>query len=109
MASLENRTPMQNDTVTVEGRTGRFAVIGIDAIDKTVEGRATFAPFGVLIAPWTTLSYVGTVLRRRAVFPLRTAPRRLMGSHGEDSVPDIQYEWGYCTMVQAPAAIRRLP
>jgi hypothetical protein len=31
MLSLEDRVPKQNDTVTVEGRTGSFVVIGIDA------------------------------------------------------------------------------
>ena len=59
MANLETRTPKHNDTVTVEGRTGSFPVIGVDTTNKTVEVRATVAPFVVLIAPWATLSYVG--------------------------------------------------
>jgi len=59
MATLETRTPKQNETVTVEGRTGSFAVIGIDTTNKTVEVRAMLAPFVVLIAPWATISYVG--------------------------------------------------
>jgi hypothetical protein len=59
MASLENRAPKQNDTVTVAGRTGSFAVIGIDAMNKTVEVRATSAPFAVFTASWATISYTG--------------------------------------------------
>ena len=59
MASLENRAPKQNDTVTVEDRTGSFEVIGIDAINKTVEVRATLAPFAVFRAPWTTITHTG--------------------------------------------------
>jgi hypothetical protein len=59
MASLENRVPKHHDTVTVEGRTGSFAVIGIDATNKTVEVRATLAPFDVFIAPWATIAYTG--------------------------------------------------
>ena len=59
MPNLESRTPKQNDTVTVEGRTGSFAVIGIDAINKTVEVRATLAPFAVFRAPWTTITRTG--------------------------------------------------
>ena len=59
MANLETRVPKQNDTITVAGRTGSFAVIGIDTTNKTVEVRAVSAPFVVLIAPWATLSYVG--------------------------------------------------
>jgi hypothetical protein len=31
MAKMDNRVPRQNDTVTVDGRTGSFAVIGIDS------------------------------------------------------------------------------
>jgi hypothetical protein len=58
MAIVETRTPKHNDTVTVEGRTGSFAVIGVDAINKIVELRATSAPFAVFRAPWTTISYV---------------------------------------------------
>jgi hypothetical protein len=59
MASLENRAPKQNDTLTVEGQTGSFVVIGIDAINKTVEVRATSAPFDVFKAPSATISYIG--------------------------------------------------
>ena len=59
MASLENRAPKHNDTVTVEGRTGIFTVIGIDAINKTVEVRATLAPFAVFRAPWATIAHTG--------------------------------------------------
>ena len=59
MASLENRAPKQNDTVIVEGQTGSFVVIGIDAINKTVEVRAKSAPFDVFKAPWATISYIG--------------------------------------------------
>ena len=59
MASLENRAPKHNDTVTVEGRTGIFAVIGIDAVNKIVEVRATLAPFAVFRAPWATISHTG--------------------------------------------------
>jgi hypothetical protein len=59
MANLETRVPKQNDTITVAGRTGSFAVIGIDTTNKTVEVRATFAPFVVLITPQATISYVG--------------------------------------------------
>ena len=58
MASLENRIPQHHDTVRVEGRTGSFAVIGIDATNKTVEVRGTSAPFAVFRAPWTTISYI---------------------------------------------------
>ena len=56
MASLETRVPKHNDTVTLEGRTGSFAVIGIDAINKTVEVRATLAPYGVFVTPWATIT-----------------------------------------------------
>jgi hypothetical protein len=59
MAILENRIPKQNDTVTVEGHMGGFVVIGIDAMNKTVEVRATLAPFGVFIAPWATIAQAG--------------------------------------------------
>jgi len=59
MANLETRVPKHNDTVTVEGRAGSFAVIGIDAINKIVEVRATLAPFAVFRAPWATISYTG--------------------------------------------------
>jgi hypothetical protein len=58
MANLETRTPKHNDTVTVEGRTGSFAVIGIDAINKIVELRATSAPFAIFNAPWATIKSV---------------------------------------------------
>ena len=58
MAVLETRTPKHNDAVTVEGRTGSFAVIGIDAINKIVELRATSAPFAFFIAPWATIKSV---------------------------------------------------
>ena len=59
MANLETRVPKQNDTVTVEGRAGSFAVIGIDAVNKTVEVRGTSAPFALFRAPWATISYTG--------------------------------------------------
>lgn len=59
MANLETRVPKHNDTVTVEGRTGSFAIIGIDAIHKTVEVRAMLAPFGVFTAPWATITRTG--------------------------------------------------
>jgi hypothetical protein len=59
MANLETRVPKQNDTVTVEGRTGSFAVIGIDAMNKTVEVRATLAPFAVFRAPWASITHTG--------------------------------------------------
>jgi hypothetical protein len=59
MAILENRIPKQNDTVTVEGQTGSFVIIGIDAMNKTVEVRATSAPFAVFTASWATISYTG--------------------------------------------------
>jgi hypothetical protein len=59
MASLENRAPKHNDTVTVEGRTGSFAVIGIDAMNKTVEVRGTSAPFAVFRTPWATITHTG--------------------------------------------------
>jgi hypothetical protein len=59
MAILETRVPKQNDTVKVEGRTGSFVVIGIDAINKTVEVRASLVPFSVVKdVPWTTVSYL---------------------------------------------------
>ena len=38
---------------------GSFAVIGIDATNKTVEVKATLAPFAVFRAPWATISYTG--------------------------------------------------
>jgi hypothetical protein len=56
MANVEPRAPKQNDTVTVKGQTGSFAVIGIDAINKTVEVRAALAPFGVFVTPWATIT-----------------------------------------------------
>ena len=56
MASLENRAPKHNDTVTVADRTGSFVIIGIDAINKTVVVRATLAPFAVFRAPWATIT-----------------------------------------------------
>ena len=59
MPNLESRTPKQNDTVTVEGRTGSFAVIGIDAMNKTVEVRGTLAPFAVFRTPWATITHTG--------------------------------------------------
>jgi hypothetical protein len=63
MANLENRIPKQNDSVTVEGRKGRFLVIGIDSINKTVEVRTTSASFSgsfvvVKDVPWATVSYL---------------------------------------------------
>jgi hypothetical protein len=58
MANLETRIPKQNDTVTVKGRADSFAIIGIDAINKTVEVRASLAPFAVFRAPWATISYI---------------------------------------------------
>jgi hypothetical protein len=58
MAKFEPRVPKQSDTIMVAGRTGSFAVIGIDSINKTVEVRAASAPFGVVIAPWVAISYV---------------------------------------------------
>jgi hypothetical protein len=59
MANIETRIPKQNDTVTVKGRADSFAIIGIDAINKTVEVRATLAPFGVFTAPWATITRTG--------------------------------------------------
>jgi AraC-like DNA-binding protein len=61
--TLENRIPKQNDTVTVEGRTDRFLVIGIDSINKTVEVRTTSASFSASFVvvkgvPWTAVSYL---------------------------------------------------
>ena len=50
MANLETRVPKQNDMITVAGRTGSFAVIGIDTTNKIVEVRATSAPFDVFKA-----------------------------------------------------------
>ena len=64
MAILENRIPKQNDTVTVEGHTGSFVIIGIDAMNKTVEVRATLAPFGVFIAPWATIAHAGQAMKK---------------------------------------------
>ena len=58
MANLETRVPKHNDTVTLEGGTGSFAVICIDAINKIVEVRATLAPFAVFRAPWATIKSV---------------------------------------------------
>ena len=63
MANLETRVPKQNDSVTVEGRAGRFLVIGIDPINKTVEVRTTSASFSasfvvVKDVPWATVSYL---------------------------------------------------
>jgi hypothetical protein len=59
MAKLKTRVPKQHDTVTVKGRTGKFLVIGIDSINKTVEMRTTTtAPVAVLKdVPWTIISY----------------------------------------------------
>jgi hypothetical protein len=63
MANLENRIPKKNDSVTVEGRKGRFLVIGIDSINKTVEVRTTSASFSASFVvfkdvPWATVSYL---------------------------------------------------
>jgi hypothetical protein len=63
MANLENRVPTQHDAITVAGRTGRFLVIGIDPLTKTVEVRTTSASFSasfvvVKDVPWTTISYL---------------------------------------------------
>lgn len=59
MANLENRVPTKHDAVTVAGRKGRFLVIGIDSVTKTVEGRTTSASFVVVKdVPWTTISYL---------------------------------------------------
>jgi hypothetical protein len=58
MTSPENRVPKQNETVTLEGRTGRFSVIGIDSINKTVEVRTVSAPVVVVKdVPWATIFY----------------------------------------------------
>jgi hypothetical protein len=59
MANLENRVPKHHETVTVAGRTGRFLVIGIDSINKTVKVR-TISPSFVVVkgVPWTTVSYL---------------------------------------------------
>ena len=55
----ESRAPKQNDTVTVEGRTGRFVIVGIDSIHKTVEVKTTSALPVVIVkgVPWADLSY----------------------------------------------------
>jgi hypothetical protein len=57
MAKRMIRVPKHSDIVTVEGRMGIFAVIGIDPINKTVEVRATSAPFIVFKSPWAAISY----------------------------------------------------
>lgn len=54
----ETRAPKQNDRVTVTGHTGRFVVISIDSIHKTVEVRTT-ATMPVIVAkdvPWTAIT-----------------------------------------------------
>jgi hypothetical protein len=65
MAKFEARVPKQNDTVTVAGRTGSFAVIGIDAINKTVELRAIAEPTAptaptaiAFFVPWAIIAHV---------------------------------------------------
>jgi hypothetical protein len=59
MANLENRVPTQHDTVALAGRRGKFLVIGIDSINKTVEVRTTSASFVVVKdVPWKTISYL---------------------------------------------------
>jgi len=58
VTTLDNRVPEHNDTVTVEGRQGRFFVIGIDSINKTVDVRSASAPVVIVKGvPWTTISY----------------------------------------------------
>ena len=58
MIGIKDRLPQQHDTVTVEGRTGIFFIIGIDSIQKTVEVRAVLPPAGIVKdVPWTTISY----------------------------------------------------
>ena len=57
MEDPKNRVPKHNDTVTVEGRTGRFVVIGIDSLHETVEVRTTSAPITVVRdVPWSAIS-----------------------------------------------------
>jgi hypothetical protein len=63
MANLGNRVPTQHEAVTVAGREGRFLVIGIDSLTKTVEVRTTSVAFSasfvvVKDVPWTTISYL---------------------------------------------------
>jgi hypothetical protein len=49
--------PKQNDAVTLAGRAGRFLVIGIDSIHKTVEVRTTLDPAAIVKdVPWTNLA-----------------------------------------------------
>jgi hypothetical protein len=48
--------PKQNDAITLAGRDGRFLVIGIDSINKTVEVRTMSNPVAIVKdVPWTTL------------------------------------------------------
>ena len=59
VTSIKDRLPKQHDTVTVEGRTGRFVIVGIDSIHKTVEVKTTSALPVVIVkgVPWADLSY----------------------------------------------------
>jgi hypothetical protein len=50
--------PKMNDTVTVEGVNGKFAVVGVDACTKTALVQSTTTPPIVQRASWTTLSYL---------------------------------------------------